>query len=101
MYDLIQKMWGGYYEVDTEVVRETMRVVTPPVTDFTDIGQYITRECKSLRTYMLEKQRNGISKRSVSSNVLHFTEFAGQKISKIAIDLDALEEYEKNELNKP
>lgn len=100
MYDLIRKMWAGYYEVDTEVVRETMKVVTPPVTDFTDIGQYITRECKFLRTYMLEKQSNAISKRSVQSQI-QFNEFAGNKLSEFFIDLSAVEEYEKNNPDKP
>jgi len=45
----------GYYEVDTHVVRETMRVVTPPVTDYKDVGYYIARECSGVPTYMLEK----------------------------------------------
>lgn len=45
----------GYYEVDTDVVRETMRVVTPPITDYKNVGYYISRECSGVPTYMLEK----------------------------------------------
>jgi integral membrane protein 2B len=45
----------GYYEVDTHVVRETMRVVTPPITDYKNVGYYISRECTGVPTYMLEK----------------------------------------------
>jgi len=45
----------GYYEVDTNVVRETMRVVTPPITDYKNVGYYISRECSGVPTYMLEK----------------------------------------------
>lgn len=45
----------GYYEVDTEIVRETMRVVLPPITDLSVVGTYIARECQDLPTYMLTK----------------------------------------------
>lgn len=55
LYDLIQKMWDGYYKVDTEVVRETMRVATPPITDMRQVGPYIARECQGLPIYKLEK----------------------------------------------
>ena len=48
-------MWDGYYEVDTDVVRETMRVVTPAITDYKTVGYYISRECSGVPTYMLEK----------------------------------------------
>lgn len=46
---------SGYYEVDTEIVRETMKVVTPPITDLSVVGTYIARECQDLPTYMLTK----------------------------------------------
>lgn len=55
LFDLIQKMWDGYYEVDTERVRETMKVVTPPLTDLKDVGSYIKNECKNMTVYQLEK----------------------------------------------
>lgn len=55
LFDLIHKIWDGYYKVDTEVVRETMRVVTPPLTDMQSVGTYIARECKFLPVYKLEK----------------------------------------------
>lgn len=45
----------GYYEVDTAIVRETMKVVTPPITDLSVVGTYIARECQDLPTYMLKK----------------------------------------------
>lgn len=59
LYDLIQKIWGGYYKVNTEVVRETMRVVTPPLTDMKEVGPYIARECQDLPIYKLEKYVSG------------------------------------------
>lgn len=55
LFDLIHKIWDGYYKVNTEIVRETMRVVTPPITDMQTVGTYITRECKSLPVFRLEK----------------------------------------------
>lgn len=41
--------------MDTEVVRETMRVVTPRILDLSSLGRYIARECRDLPTYKLEK----------------------------------------------
>lgn len=55
MYIFFCIMLTGYYEVDTEIVRETMKVVTPPITDLSVIGTYIARECQDLPTYMLTK----------------------------------------------
>lgn len=44
----------GYYEVDTNIIRETMEVVTPAITDMSTVGTYIARECQNLPTYMLK-----------------------------------------------
>ena len=52
-------MWEGYYKVNTAIVRENMRVVTPPVTDIAEIGQYISRECEGYPIYKLEKFLEG------------------------------------------
>lgn len=85
MYDLLSKMYNGYYEVDTQIVRETMRVQTPPITDLSTIGTYIARECQNLPTFMLEKvDSNGISKRSISEGQL-FRQFAGKNIVELSI----------------
>lgn len=55
MYDMIEKMWKGYYSVNTHRVRETMRVVLPPLEDLSDVGEYIRQECEDKTTYRLEK----------------------------------------------
>lgn len=55
LYDLIGKMRSGYYDVDTEVVRESYRVVTPSIADVKGMGYYIGRECANLPSYYLEK----------------------------------------------
>nr|CAD7195124.1 unnamed protein product [Timema douglasi] len=83
LFDLIKKMWDGYYEVNTDVVRETMRVVTPAITDFKNVGYYITRECRDAPTYMLEKVVTGVYKRSVPDAT--FAVFAGDKIFQVDI----------------
>ncbi|XP_066260742.1 integral membrane protein 2C isoform X2 [Euwallacea similis] len=97
LFDLVHKMWDGYYKVDTKVVRETMRVVTPPVTDTTDIGQYIATECQAMPIYRLEKYVGGISKRSANpDSEVKFGQFAGKGIWELDIvNLDDVLDYEK------
>lgn len=90
MYDLLRKMYNGYYEVDTQIVRETMKVVTPPITDMSLVGTYIARECQDLPTYMLQKvNSSSIVKRSASSGV--FGQFAGNSI--MEVDIVNLEDF--------
>ncbi|EFN80893.1 Integral membrane protein 2C [Harpegnathos saltator] len=90
MYDLLRKMYDGYYEVDTAIVRETMKVVTPPITDLSVVGTYIARECQNLPTYMLKKVDYTIVKRSPLSGV--FGQFAGNSI--MEVDIVNLQNFE-------
>lgn len=86
LFDLIVKMRAGYYDVDTEIVRERMRVVTPPILDFRDVGYYIARECSSLPTYRLERMTVPVFKRSLTEqHHAVFVEFAGNKITQLEI----------------
>jgi len=88
LHDLIQKMWNGYYAVDTSVVRETMQVVQPPVADRSEVGPYIENECAGMPIYRLEKvQRASVFKRSADNavEVIPFVEFAGKGIIEIEI----------------
>lgn len=55
LMDLVNKMRDGYYEVDMDTVKQNMRVVLPPLHDFSMVGVYIARECQRYPTYMLEK----------------------------------------------
>lgn len=59
MYDLITKMWRGYYNIDTNVIRQNMRVVTPAITNYDDISQKIVSECDKMKIYKLEKLVSG------------------------------------------
>jgi integral membrane protein 2B len=89
LFDLVAKMRSGYYDVDTEIVRESFRVVTPAVSDLKSIGYYIGRECAALPTYNLEKVVSPgllLFKRSIDPKLKTvFAEFAGSKISEIHI----------------
>lgn len=86
LFDLIVKMRAGYYDVNTEIVRERMRVVTPPILDFRDVGYYIARECSSLPTYRLERMTVPVFKRSLDpQHHAIFVEFAGNHITQLDI----------------
>jgi len=86
MYDMIEKMWKGYYSVNTQRVRESMKVMLPALDDLSDLGEYIMKECEDKTTYRLEKATARIYKRAADTpaHELPFTEFAG----KFTIDYD-------------
>lgn len=89
--DLIEKMWNGYYNINTSTVRKNMRVVTPELKDLSDVSPRITSECEDMKIYRLEKLVSGVFKRSAD---LHqhakFAEFGGNHIS--VIDIQNLED---------
>lgn len=89
--DLIEKMWNGYYNINTNTVRKNMRVITPELQDLSDVSPRITKECEDMKIYRLEKLVSGVYKRSAD---LHehakFAEFGGNYIS--VIDIQNLED---------
>ncbi|XP_058062995.1 integral membrane protein 2B [Anopheles bellator] len=91
--DLIQKMQRGYYNIDTSVLKKTMRVVTPELTDYTDVSPRITKECVDMKIYELEKIISGVYKRSTDIvERSKFAEFGGNHISLIDIlNMDELD----------
>lgn len=50
---------SGYYEVNTGMLRETMKVITPQIDDRSTLGVYIQRECTDYPIYQLEKYVSG------------------------------------------
>lgn len=64
--DLIQKMYGGYYDINTTEVRKNMRVVLPAMVDLSSVSQKIQDACSNMELYQLEKYVGGIFKRSIS-----------------------------------
>lgn len=101
MYDLLKKMYTGYYEVDTKIVQETMKVVVPPITDLSLVGTFIARECQGLPKFMLIKANSNSSnvfKRSISNGIYGL--FAGKNIIELNIlNIDDIEEYKKSSKN--
>lgn len=59
LVDLITKMWTGYYNIDTKIVRNNMRVITPAVEDMSTIAPRIQSECDGMKIYRLEKYVSG------------------------------------------
>lgn len=57
--DLIQKMYRGYYEINTTVIRKKMRVVTPSLSDLSTISPKIQDACRHLHVYRLENYVSG------------------------------------------
>lgn len=55
MRDLIRKLYTGYYNIDTTVLRKTMRVKMPEVTDKSLVSPRIANECNDMKIYELEK----------------------------------------------
>lgn len=61
IYDVITKIWGGYYNMDTNVIRQNMRVVMPELSDEEKetISPRIGMECAGSAIYRLEKFESG------------------------------------------
>lgn len=98
LYDLVTKMWNGYYDIDTDIVRHDFRVVTPAIDDMTMISPRIANECSGMKVYMLEKYISGVYKRSVGlPDSGKYAEFSGKKIVEFDIvNIKELDDYEKN-----
>uniref|UniRef100_A0A1A9ZW29 Integral membrane protein 2 n=1 Tax=Glossina pallidipes TaxID=7398 RepID=A0A1A9ZW29_GLOPL len=95
--DLMKKMGSGYYNIDTERVRQTMRVVTPPITDLSTMSERIANECYDMRIYKLESYVSGVYKREAKREpTAIYTEFAGKGIIEFGImNIDDIEKYER------
>lgn len=59
MRDLIRKLYTGYYNIDTTVLRKTMRVKVPEVTDKSLVSPRIANECNDMKIYEMEKIVSG------------------------------------------
>uniref|UniRef100_A0A1A9WW17 Integral membrane protein 2 n=1 Tax=Glossina brevipalpis TaxID=37001 RepID=A0A1A9WW17_9MUSC len=95
--DLMKKMVSGYYNIDTERVRRTMRVVTPPITDLSTISERIANECYDMRIYKLERYESGVYKREAKlDSTATYAEYLGKGIVQFNImNIDDVEEYER------
>lgn len=57
--DVILKMYMGYYDINTNSIRKSMRVVTPELSDLSSISPNIQMACDSMSVYRLEKVVGG------------------------------------------
>lgn len=96
MRDLVMRIWNGYYDIDTSVIRKEMRVVIPEIEDLSTVAPTISNECKNMKIFRLEKIEHDLAKRSVDSDSKDtFMEFTG-KMSEIKLhNMRELEEHMK------
>lgn len=61
MADLIQKMYSGYYEIDTTAIRKNMRVITPELDEdgLALISSKVQESCNGMKVYQLENFTSG------------------------------------------
>lgn len=57
--DLIQKMYRGYYDINTTAIRKNMGVILPALDDFTDVSPRVQTACENMSIYRLEKFTSG------------------------------------------
>ncbi|GAB0087291.1 uncharacterized protein DMENIID0001_015840 [Sergentomyia squamirostris] len=96
MRDLVLRIWNGYYDIDTSVIRKEMRVVLPEIEDFTTVAPTIYNECKNMKIFRLEKITHFMDKRSLDNPRESYMEFTG-RLSKINLhNIDEVEEYMKS-----
>lgn len=94
--DLLMKMRSGYYELDFSILRQSMRVVTPAVSDRSKLGMYIQRDCQKFPIYKLEKiEESKVQKRSAEIEEDVFTVFNGKTTQFKLVNLREVEAYEK------
>jgi integral membrane protein 2B len=60
--DLLDKFKSGYYLPNAEIVRESYKVVIPPIADLEPLGYYIWSDCQHFDTYHLVKDDQPIVK---------------------------------------
>ncbi|XP_055681700.1 integral membrane protein 2B isoform X2 [Lutzomyia longipalpis] len=95
MRDLVLRIWKGYYDIDTSVIRKEMRVVIPEIEDLSTVAPTIANECKNMKIFRLEKIEHNVAKRSVDGPHEKYVEFTG-KMSEVNLhNIHEVEEYMK------
>uniref|UniRef100_A0A1L8D981 Integral membrane protein 2 n=1 Tax=Nyssomyia neivai TaxID=330878 RepID=A0A1L8D981_9DIPT len=95
MRDLVLRIWNGYYDIDTSVIRKEMRVVIPEIDDLTTVAPTITNECKNMKIFRLEKIEHNLTKRSLEDVREKFVEFTGKMSETYLHNMQELEDYLK------
>jgi len=55
LYDMLLKMSSGYYSVDINKILSNFHMVKPAITNLSDYGMYISKDCADYPTFKLEK----------------------------------------------
>jgi len=55
LYDMLVKMSSGYYSLDINKILSNFRMVKPAISDLSDYGLYISKDCADYPTFKLEK----------------------------------------------
>jgi integral membrane protein 2B len=100
LFDIINKLYSGYYDINTDVVRKEMRVVLPALDDQgkAELSPRILNDCSGSNVYRLEKFVGGVMKRSIVEQKDE-QKFGGMFGSNIVeydlVNFEAVEAYEK------
>jgi len=58
--DLLEKFKSGYYLPNAELVRDSYKVIMPPIEDLEPLGVYIWSDCQFFDTYRLERDDQAV-----------------------------------------
>uniref|UniRef100_A0A1A9WYR4 Integral membrane protein 2 n=1 Tax=Glossina brevipalpis TaxID=37001 RepID=A0A1A9WYR4_9MUSC len=79
--DFMNKMDNGYYNVNTERIKRTMRVAMPPFSPPIAISERIIEQCRDKNIYILEEYKSGLQKREVNmESSTTYAEYLGKGI---------------------
>lgn len=90
VYDILQKMKQGKFDIEYEEIRKTHKISGPPLTAFDDRhGSFIPEACQDKPTYMLEEVVEELSRKKRSTKLKtsgdKFGEFVGSRLIKYNI----------------
>jgi len=80
MFDMIEKMKQGYYNLDFQEIRKNYRVMSDEIEHIEDYGMLATRACSNKDTYKLEELVGEIIVKRETSKLEKFGEFMGNTL---------------------
>ena len=80
MFDMIQKMRHGVYDVDFQEIRKNYRVIGDELTSLGGLGHLVHRACANLQTYKLEELVGDVMVKRSTPGMEKFGEFTGSAI---------------------
>jgi len=80
IFDILEKMRRGTFDIDYNEIRKTYRVMGPQLETLDAFGFFIPRACSDKKTFRVEQMTTPILKRSVNEIKSKFGEFIGRNI---------------------